>query len=220
MGRRLVVPLFPLPGTTLFPGVAMPFYVFEPRYRAMIADALDGAGLLGVPMLQPGFEATYEGCPPIVLTFGVGSVEHYLTHKDGTSHIRVLGRWRVRMVEELPVDGFRRARVEIQDEPLLPSTEARAVRADLRRSLVEGAGRMPPDLRRSLDALLLDGGKDLATVVNLLASVLVSSPVLRQDLLEAPDACARARKLAQALLPGRPRTSSRAAPGPEPEEPA
>ena len=38
-----VIPLFPLPDVVLFPQVALPLHVFEPRYRKMVADALAGA---------------------------------------------------------------------------------------------------------------------------------------------------------------------------------
>jgi hypothetical protein len=43
---RFVAPVFPLPGVFLFPGQIMPLHVFEPRYRQMIEDSLDGPGRL------------------------------------------------------------------------------------------------------------------------------------------------------------------------------
>jgi Lon protease-like protein len=42
------IPLFPLPETTLFPGVSRPLLIYEPRYREMIADALKGNRIVGM----------------------------------------------------------------------------------------------------------------------------------------------------------------------------
>src|SRR5262245_55900633 len=142
MGRELTVPLFPLPGTVVFPGVTLPFYVFEPRYRAMLADALDAGGLIGVPMLLPGFEGSDAGLPPIAAMFGVGSIEDYVTHPDGTSHVAILGRWTVRLIEELPPVAagppgtlYRRARVEKVAEPLASDAERETLRRSWRDAL-------------------------------------------------------------------------------------
>lgn len=60
-----VVPIFPLEDAMLFPNVSRPFRIFEPRYRAMVADALKGDRLIGMVTLKPGYEANYEGRPPI-----------------------------------------------------------------------------------------------------------------------------------------------------------
>src|SRR6188474_53529 len=57
------IPLFPLPDVVLFPDVALPLRIFEPRYRAMVADALKGNRIIGMVLLQPGHEADYEGRP-------------------------------------------------------------------------------------------------------------------------------------------------------------
>ena len=47
-----VIPVFPLPGALLLPRGQMPLNIFEPRYIAMIDDALrDGHRLIG--MIQP-----------------------------------------------------------------------------------------------------------------------------------------------------------------------
>ena len=46
-------PLFPLPNVALFPQVLLPLHIFEPRYRQMTADALDGDGLIAMATLKP-----------------------------------------------------------------------------------------------------------------------------------------------------------------------
>ena len=52
--------IFPLPDATLFPGVPLPLHVFEPRYRALVRDALASSKVLAVARLKPGFESDYE----------------------------------------------------------------------------------------------------------------------------------------------------------------
>jgi len=51
MSRLIRLPIFPLPGAILFPRSQLPLHIFEPRYREMVRDAIDGAGRIG--MIQP-----------------------------------------------------------------------------------------------------------------------------------------------------------------------
>ena len=48
------IPIFPLPNVVLFPNVFLPLHIFEPRYRAMVADALAGDRIIGMALLRPG----------------------------------------------------------------------------------------------------------------------------------------------------------------------
>ncbi len=56
-------PLFPLPNVFLFPKGIPPPHVFEPRYRTMMADALQGGQTICMALLQAGWEADYHGSP-------------------------------------------------------------------------------------------------------------------------------------------------------------
>ena len=49
-----VIPLFPLPRTVLMPGELLPLHVFEPRYRQMAADVIDGNRAIGMVAVLPG----------------------------------------------------------------------------------------------------------------------------------------------------------------------
>src|ERR1700755_2358358 len=51
VSRTLTIPIFPLAGAILFPRAQLPLHIFEPRYRDMVRDAIDGAGRIG--MIQP-----------------------------------------------------------------------------------------------------------------------------------------------------------------------
>ena len=69
-----VVRLFPLPDLIMFPHVMQPLHVFEPRYRALLNDALNSDGLIAMSMLAPGWEADYEGRPPVLPYACLGKV--------------------------------------------------------------------------------------------------------------------------------------------------
>ena len=56
-------PLFPLPNVVLFPHAVLPLHIFEPRYRQMTADALEGERLIAMSLLAPEGQTTGAGCP-------------------------------------------------------------------------------------------------------------------------------------------------------------
>src|SRR5439155_19684170 len=69
-----VARLFPLPNVVLFPHVVQPLHIFEPRYRQMTADALEDDRLIALVLLQPGWEADYEGRPSVCTMTCVGRI--------------------------------------------------------------------------------------------------------------------------------------------------
>src|SRR4029079_1787321 len=77
------IPLFPLPETTLFPGVSRPLLIYETRYRTMIADALKGDKIIGMVRLRPGFEKDYDGRPPIYAVGCAGTIAEYGNRPGG-----------------------------------------------------------------------------------------------------------------------------------------
>ena len=158
------VRLFPLPNLVLFPHVMQPLRIFEPRYRAMLEDALAGDRLITMALLAPGWEQDYEGRPPIHSMACLSQITTHHQLDDGTYNLLVLGIRRVRLIEEQqPLRPFREATVEIFED-YSPPQEA-AVRADLQRSLREAfLGVLPtlPDAHEQLDQLL---GSDISLAV-------------------------------------------------------
>ncbi|MBV9497422.1 MAG: LON peptidase substrate-binding domain-containing protein, partial [Acidobacteria bacterium] len=59
------LPLFPLPNLVFFPNTRLPLHIFEPRYREMIADALDSDQRFGIVLLRPGWQDDYYGAPAV-----------------------------------------------------------------------------------------------------------------------------------------------------------
>jgi Lon protease-like protein len=193
------VALFPLPGVVLFPSVNMPFYVFEPRYRAMLAHALDGDGMIGVPLLKQG-ERDAQGRPAIHHVFGVGRVIDYETHDDGTSHIELGGAYRARLVAEIPSEPYRVARVRPIPERAPSSEDARSVKQDLIAAVrrLEPLG-MAPEAKAALERLFVEAGDDASFLVNVMATTVVAGAPLRQSLLEEDRVYERGRALAVLL---------------------
>ncbi len=107
------IPLFPLPGVVLMPGTMLPLHIFEPRYRAMVADALAGDRTIGMAMLYPGWEAAGEGQDPRIYPVGGGGeIIESEELEDGRYNILLEGRFRYRVLEETPSGPYRVARVE------------------------------------------------------------------------------------------------------------
>ncbi len=110
MSRR--IPLFPLPGVVLLPGTILPLHIFEPRYRAMVADALEGNRMIGMAMLKPGWESA-EASPAVHEVGGAGEIIESEQLEDGRYNILLEGRFRYRILkEELPAAPYRTASVE------------------------------------------------------------------------------------------------------------
>jgi Lon protease-like protein len=118
------VRLFPLPQTVLFPGVLMPLHIFEPRYREMLADALQGDGRITMVLLTPGWEAHYERRPEIHSVGCLGRVVRYEPLPDGRSNLVLRGTARVHILsEEPPLRPFRTAHVRILYDNESPLSE-------------------------------------------------------------------------------------------------
>src|SRR3982751_2428674 len=88
MSRLIRVPLFPLPGAILFPRSQLPLHIFEPRYREMVRDAIEGPGRIA--MIQP---QTFDdaGNPPLYGVGCVGDIVGIEELEDGRFNIVLLG---------------------------------------------------------------------------------------------------------------------------------
>jgi Lon protease-like protein len=131
------IPLFPLPNVALFPATLLPLHIFEPRYRAMVADALDGERLIGMVMLRPGWEPRYEGAPDVYSVGCAGFITHADRLPDGRYNIILRGTEKFRIIEE------RRARTgaelyrvaQIESIPETPTDRGTSALSDARRRL-------------------------------------------------------------------------------------
>jgi Lon protease-like protein len=188
------IPLFPLPNVVLFPNVFLPLHIFEPRYRAMLADALAGDRIIGMTLLMPGYEADYHGRPPVYPVGCAGVITHSEQMPDGRSNVVLRGIEKFRIVEEDASRDYRLARIEP-----LPETMSDADK------------RLLKQRRHRLEALLIAaierGGQDPRLpssipdedLINALSQYLGLDPVERQALLERNGTLARCDGLIELL---------------------
>lgn len=110
MSKRLSI--FPLTGAVLFPGMQLPLHIFEPRYRALVGDALIRDRQIA--MIQP--QRPMDGAP--LFTVGcVGKIGEVQAMDDGRYNLVLEGTARFRLLRELDVaTAFRQIEAEIYDE--------------------------------------------------------------------------------------------------------
>lgn len=118
--------VFPLPNLVMFPHVMQPLHVFEPRYRAMLEEAIEDDRLIALGVLAPGWEQHYEGRPPLRSTACLCRIATHQRTDKGTYNVLLLGVRRLRLVREMPPKKlFRVVESEIleDEEPLDVPTE-------------------------------------------------------------------------------------------------
>jgi len=183
-----VLPLFPLPATALFPGLPLPLHVFEPRYKAMVKDALEGSRIVGMLLLRPGWENDYLGRPSVFPIGCAGQIRQSETLSDGRYNLVLVGLTRFEVIEELAGGAYRQARVNA-----LPEREAPA---DL---LAQARARLTEGLERAQDGASAAAQPELSDVlfVNALAQSLPLDGVEQQSLLDCAGALERCRRLTE-----------------------
>ncbi len=189
-----VIPVFPLAGALLLPRGQMPLNIFEPRYVAMIDDALR-AGHRLIGMIQP--DTAHPGSPdkPNLYTVGcVGRITQLAESGDGRYLIQLTGIARFRVEEELRVlTPYRQCRVRYQ--PFIDDFTARKGEDAVDR---EGLMRALTDFLKANNLKADREGIESApneALVNALAMMSPYGPAEKQALLEAPDLKTRAELL-------------------------
>jgi Lon protease-like protein len=190
-----LLPLFPLPTAVLFPSVFLPLHIFEPRYREMVADALQSDRMIGMVLLRPGWERDYEGQPAVYPVGCSGVISHVEPLADGRYNIVLRGLDRFRILSEDHGRSYRRASIETLPESPLDAVQRaalKAARTRLESLIAPAAERAGADVRTA--SAMSD--EDL---VNALAQYLDLEPVEKQALLEQDGVIRRAESLAELL---------------------
>jgi Lon protease-like protein len=180
--------IFPLSGAILFPGLQLPLHIFEPRYRALVGDALARDRRIG--MIQP--QALAEGAPLFEMGC-VGRIGEVEALEDGRYNIVLEGEHRFRLLRELEVaTPFRQVEAELLTEPdeVLSAVE----RASLEREAHDFADRQG----YSVDWESVTRLDDVA-LVNGVSQIAPFDVAAKQALLEAPDIRARCELLTQLM---------------------
>lgn len=189
-----VIPIFPLTGALLLPRGQLPLNIFEPRYLAMVDDALrDGHRLIG--MIQP--DVAHSGNPdhPALFQVGcVGRITQLGETGDGRYMLELTGISRFKVKEELTVaTAYRQCRVDyfpFVDDFTARKGEDLVNRAEVLRALSDFL--KANNLKVDWDGIERAPNEAL---VNALAMMSPYGPAEKQALLEAPDLKARAEIL-------------------------
>lgn len=184
------MPMFPL-GTVVMPGGFLPLHVFEPRYRSLVADVLDGDGRFGTVLIERGAEVGGGD-----QRFNVGTVVEVvnaLHQPDGRWALVAVGRQRMVIERWLAEEPYPRGSVQLDTAALVRPQPALLAEAEtfVRRAVTlhaELTGSGPGRARDPLPA-----GED---AVWYLADLAPLGDLDRQRVLEAPDADSRLRLLA------------------------
>jgi Lon protease-like protein len=198
LAAPISLPIFPLPDLTFFPHTMLPLHVFEARYRAMITDCLARDRRLAVVGLKPGYEASYEGKPPVYRITGFGRIVQWERLATGRYNLLLRGEGRARIERELPTDTlYRLVAATPLDEtgagnaavPVLASrVKARC------RQVLSLVGRSSAELLATVEALEQPG-----ELCDQVASALIPTAAIRQALLEELDVERRLERLTAAL---------------------
>lgn len=196
--KRVHIPIFPLPDLTFFPHTVLPLHVFEPRYRALVADCLSRRRRLAVVGIKPGYEEAHAGKPPVERTAGAGLIVRWERLASGRYNILLKGECRIRIEGELPTDTlYRIARGMVLDE----SGADRPAVPDLVTEVKERCRQIVRAIGRSTEALeeALRGPMPPGALCDRVASAVLPMARVRQELLDETDVERRLARLSSAL---------------------
>lgn len=199
-----------LPNATLFPQALAPLYIFEPRYRQMLADVLESHRMFALAMQKPG--CVREIPAPVA---GLGFVRVCVGHKDGTSHLVLQGVARVELLETLRYKPYRLQRIRLLETPPVDSPQVDALVARVRELLArrlrlglpwtfagaaesDTAFQSPTECSEAVVASMLeyvDGLRNPEHVADLVSGTVLRCAERRQAILETLELVARLQRL-------------------------
>jgi hypothetical protein len=134
--RKARIPLFPLPGVVLLPETDLPLHIFEPRYRRMLADALDGERTLGVHTIDPAGGSDDQGRPLLLELGCAGRIVEHEPLEDGRSNILLRGLYRYRIDGEADPEGRPYRLADVTRLPVAPLPDGSPSRSVLEDAVV------------------------------------------------------------------------------------
>ena len=186
---RTRISIFPLSGAMLYPGLQLPLHIFEPRYRALVSDALARDRRIG--MIQP--QRANEGAP--LFSIGcLGRIDQVEAMDDGRYNLVLAGEARFRVARELDVTTpFRQVEAELLEEPVdqfLAPVERASFEREARRFADAQGYRVDWNSVAQLDDLSL---------INGVSQIAPFDAAAKQALLEADSLGARCELLVQLM---------------------
>jgi hypothetical protein len=189
-----VIPVFPLSGALLLPRGQMPLNIFEPRYLAMVDDALrEGHRLIG--MIQPDAAHSPGAEHPALFQVGcVGRITQLAESGDGRYILELTGVSRFKVIDEIAVTTpYRQCRVDYEE--FIDDFTARKGEEEVdREGLLVALRQFLKANRLKVDWEGIDSAPNEA-LVNALAMMSPYGVAEKQALLEARDLKTRAEIL-------------------------
>ena len=184
------ISLFPLAGAILFPGMQLPLHIFEPKYRALVSDAMARDRMIG--MVQPKDRDDKAGLFGIGCLGRMGEIEAL---DDGRYNIILEGLQRFNIVRELDVKtAFRQAEAELWEEDEVGDVLSIAERASL-----EIESRRFADAQGYAVDWSAVGQLDDYSLVNAIAQIAPFDSAAKQALLESRGLSARSDLIVQLM---------------------
>jgi uncharacterized protein len=189
MGATTRLSIFPLSGALLFPRMQLPLHIFEPRYRALVSDAMARDRRIG--MIQP----RGSGEPPPLFDIGcVGRIAHVEALDDGRYNIVLEGIAKFRVISELSVTTpFRQVEAELEAD-----TPAEPLPLASRSSIEEESRRFAEAQGYAVDWNAVSRLDD-ESLVNGIAQIAPFDAAAKQALLEAATLDERADMIIQLM---------------------
>jgi Lon protease-like protein len=184
--------IFPLPGALLFPGMHLPLHIFEPRYRALVSDAMARDRRVG--MIQPRAMDARGDRPALYDVGCVGRIAEVEMLEDGRSNLVLEGLALFRLERELEVTTlFRQVEAE-----LLPTPEDETLSLGSRAALEMEARRFADRQGYAVDWEAVSRLDD-QSLVNGIAQIAPFDVAAKQALLEADGIVPRADLIVQLM---------------------
>jgi Lon protease-like protein len=190
------VPVMPLSGALLFPHALLPLYIFEPRYRQMLQDALAHHRMFCVALIKLHC-AEWQTSADFFHTAGLGLIRACVERSDGTSHLILQGLQRVRFASFEQETPFPVARIDLVESCDATTVETEALGQkvlELYANLKSDGRQLPHKVDRYLSQL-----HDLEMLVDLIGSTFIYDPLRRQRVLEESSLNQRLRLLIKYL---------------------
>ena len=190
------VPVMPLPGVLLFPNALLPLHIFEPRFREMLARALDDNRMLCVALIKPERQQ-WRTSADFFSVSTVGLIRACIGRSDGTSDLILQGIRRVKFSDFEQEAPFPIARIKPLKTRAKPTVETDALATkvvEFYTRLKSSERALPEKIDRYLGEM-----SDPEMLADLIASTFVSGATRRQQLLEELDLNKRLRLLIQYL---------------------
>ncbi|MFA5970390.1 MAG: LON peptidase substrate-binding domain-containing protein [Sphingomonas sp.] len=187
--------IFPLSGALLFPHMQLPLHIFEPRYRAMLSDALARDRRIGMIQPRPNVVGETADHPALFDIGCVGKIGQFEVLDDGCYNLVLEGLSLFRVVRELDVTTpFRQIEAE-----LLPPADADETLSLGSRAALEMESRRFADAQGYAVDWESVSRLDDEALVNGVAQIAPFDVAAKQALLEAPDLDTRAHLLTQLM---------------------